>query len=111
MAYKYAFSQRIYCLRSYKKNSVFESNSSLIRRQTIDYSHQLGISRQIHRPVLQRLAGWVVPQKVAVFPVFGRPNRPLHKPTAAVWAGIALQNRLNAGGAKRAFVTADAGFE
>jgi hypothetical protein len=61
--------------------------------------------------VLQGAAGWIIPQKVAVFPVLRRPNRPLHKPTAAVGASIALQNRLNAGGAKRAFEAADAGFE
>ncbi len=61
--------------------------------------------------MLQRFAGGVIPQKVAVFPVFGWPNRPLHKPTTTVGAGIALQNRLNAGRAKRAFEAADAGFE
>lgn len=61
--------------------------------------------------MLQRFAGWVIPQKVAVFPVFGRTNRPLHKPTAAVWASIALQNRFNAGRAKRAFVAANAGVQ
>ena len=69
------------------------------------------MSRQIHWSVLQRLTGWVIPQKVAVFPVQRWPNRPLHKPTATVRASIALQNRLNAGGAKRAFEAADAGFE
>ena len=58
--------------------------------------------------MLQRLAGWVITQKVAVFPVLGWPNRPLHKPAATVWAGIAHQNRLNAGDAERAFVAADA---
>jgi hypothetical protein len=61
--------------------------------------------------VLQRFAGGVIPQKITVFPVFGWPNRPLHKPTTAVRAGIALQNRLNATSAKRAFEAADAGFE
>jgi hypothetical protein len=60
--------------------------------------------------VLQRFAGWVIPQKVAVFPVLRWPNRPLHKPTATVRAGIALQNRLDAGNAKRAFEAADTGF-
>jgi hypothetical protein len=61
--------------------------------------------------VLQRFAGWVIPQKVAIFPIQRWPNRPLHKPTAAVGAGIRFQNRLNAGRAKRAFEAADAGFE
>ena len=60
--------------------------------------------------MLQRAAGGVVPQEVAVFPVLKWPNRPLHKTATAVGAGIALQNRLNASGAKRAFVAADAGF-
>jgi hypothetical protein len=61
--------------------------------------------------MLQRFTSWVIPQEVAVFPVLSWPNRPLHKPTTAVRAGIALQNRLNATSAKRAFEAADAGFE
>jgi len=67
------------------------------------------MSCDINRPILDRGAGGILPEKVVVFPIFQGSDGPWYKASAAVRADIA-QDLIDVESTERTFVCADACF-
>jgi hypothetical protein len=66
--------------------------------------------RQIHGPMLYRGSRRIISKKIIIFPVSGRPDRPLSKTAAAVRANI-LQHAVDTIRAERTLIGADTGLQ
>ncbi len=75
------------------------ANGSAVRRMCIG----------INRFVCDLVCSGVRAEKVAIPSILRRPDRPWPETSAAVWTHV-LQNILNTGRAKRAFIRANARF-
>src|SRR5215510_10909252 len=79
-------------------------------RDGLDCGGKSSMGCRINGPMLDLAAGGILPEAVVAFPVLRRPDWSGNEATPAVRAHV-LQDRIDTGGAKGAFIGTDACFE